>query len=273
MQPDYLLPQHDDPLDSPANAYGGLVSVITPVHNEPAYLVRAVESVAAQTVPVYEHIVIDDGSTDSTPDVLERLKRDHPYLVVFGQSRRGAAVARNLGIAAARGRYIAFLDADDVWHERKVERQIEFMETHDCAFSYGDYEEVEHRTRAHITRYRLPGTVGHDQLLRGCPIGCLTVAYNQEVLGKRYMPVVPSGHDWGLWLDLTRDGLKARKYPGLEASYSNGRSSLSSRKLRKVLHIYRLYRTREQLPRARALLRATEHALVALFKKARLIYS
>lgn len=271
MHADYLSWTDENP--AAAHPHAGLVSVVTPVHNEPAYLVRAVQSVAAQTVPVLEHVVIDDGSTDTTRDVLDRLAAENPSIVVIHQSRAGAAVARNAGIARSRGRYIAFLDADDVWHEQKVARQIEFMETHHCFFSYGDYLEVEHHTSCRLTRYRLPDAVGHEQLLRGCPIGCLTVAYNQEALGKRYMPIVPSGHDWGLWLDLTRDGLKARKYPGLEASYSNGRPSLSSRKFRKVVNIYRLYRTREGLSRFRAMARAVEHSLVALFKKARLIYS
>lgn len=273
MHADYLSWTEETPAAAGAHRHAGLASVVTPVHNEPDYLVRAVRSVAEQTVPVLEHIVIDDGSSDATRAVLDRLADEYPEIVVIHQPRSGAAVARNAGIAHARGRYIAFLDADDVWHERKVERQIGFMETHRCHFSYGDYLEVEHRTRARLTRYRLPDAVGHEQLLRGCPIGCLTVAYNQEALGKHYMPLVPSGHDWGLWLDLTRGGLKARKYPGLEASYSNGRPSLSSRKFRKVVHIYRLYRVREGLPRFRAMVRAVEHSLVALFKKARLIYS
>lgn len=253
-------------------ALAGLVSVITPSHNEVRFLRRVVESVAAQTVPVFEHIIIDDGSEDHTWQQLHRLQAEYSHLVVLRQARRGAAAARNAGIAIARGRYIAFLDADDVWHEHKVERQVAFMEEHQCAFSYGDYVEVDYLRRHPLRRYRLPATVGHEQLLRGCPIGCLTVAYNQEVLGKRYMPEVASGHDWGLWLNITRDGVRAHKYPGVEASYSNGRPSLSSRKLRKIFNIYQIYRSNERLGRARSLFRVAAHALAALFKKMGLIY-
>ncbi|MFW5717681.1 MAG: glycosyltransferase [Spirochaetota bacterium] len=277
LQPAFHPPLRDThyrgAAQEPAPQLAGLVSVITPTHNDSAFLRRVVQSVATQSVPVLEHIIIDDGSTDRTPAILRELASQHPHLLVITQKRAGAALARNAGIDAARGRYIAFLDADDVWHERKVERQIGFMEKHGHVFSYGDYVEFD-CYRGHLRkRYNLPQTVGHAQLLRGCPIGCLTAAYNQEVLGKHHMPVVRSGHDWGLWLEITRLGVVAHKYPGLEASYSNGRSSLSSHKLRKVLHVYRIYRDGEKLTRGRAVVRALQHSAIALFKKARLIYS
>lgn len=250
-----------------------LVSVVTPAHNEARHLRRVVLSVAAQTVPVCEHIVIDDGSTDQSLAVLDDLQEQFPRLVVISQRRAGAAAARNRGIQIARGRYIAFLDANDVWEDRKVERQIGFMERSGRYFTYGDYLEVGHFDRRPMKRYHLPTSVGHRQLMRGCPIGCLTAAYNQEALGKRYMPRVKSGHDWGLWLDLTKDGIRAWKYPGLEAAYSNGRPSLSSRKFRKIVNVYRIYHQREGLSRTRSLLRALEHSLVALAKKAGLLYN
>ncbi|MFW6288498.1 MAG: glycosyltransferase family 2 protein [Spirochaetota bacterium] len=253
--------------------FAHLVSVVTPVYNEAAYLDRCVASVASQSVPVFEHIIVDDGSTDETSDTLELLAARYLHIVVVTQARRGAAAARNVGIERARGRYIAFLDADDVWHPRKVEHQIRFMEERGYSFTYGDYVEVEHRTGRRLKGYHLPDSVGHRQLLRGCPIGCLTVAYNQETIGKRYMPLVRSGHDWGLWLELTREGMRAHKYPGVEASYSNGRASLSTRKLRKVLYVYRIYRDNEGLSRAAAILRALGHSVAALMKKARLLYS
>ncbi|MFP3959878.1 MAG: glycosyltransferase family 2 protein [Spirochaetaceae bacterium] len=249
-----------------------LVSVITPVHNDTRYLRRVVESVAGQTVAVLEHIIVDDGSHDETPEILARLAQEFSGLVLIHQKRAGAAVARNRGIEAARGRYIAFLDADDVWHPRKVERQVRFMEDRGVLFSFGDYLELDELGRHRQRQYRLPPVVGHRQLLRGCPIGCLTVAYNQEVLGKRYMPVVRSGHDWGLWLSLTREGIRAVKYPGLEAAYTNGKVSLSSRKLDKVRNVYRLYRETEGLSRARAAARTVQHAAVAVAKKSGLIY-
>lgn len=250
----------------------GLVSVITPSHNQEGYLRRVVDAVARQTVAVREHIIIDDGSTDDSRVLLSRLAAEYPHLVLVFQQRAGAAAARNRGIHIARGRYIAFLDADDVWHPRKIEQQIGFMEAQGVWFTYGDYEEVDHADGGCVHRYRLPEEVGHRDLLRGCPIGCLTAAYNQQALGKRYMPAVPSGHDWGLWLELTRYGISAYKYPGLEAAYTNGRHTLSSRKLRKVKNIYRIYRESEGLAPVGAAARTAGHAARAIAKKARLLY-
>ena len=251
----------------------GLVSVVTAVHNEQRYVERVVESVARQTVGVLEHILVDDGSTDATPRLLQRLRKRHQHLVVISQAKAGAAAARNRGIAAARGRYIAFLDADDTWSPHKIEEQVRYMESHQHTFTFGDYVEVDHHSLAKQKRYNMPDSVGHAQLLRGCPIGCLTVAYNQQKLGKRYMPLVRSGHDWGLWLDMTRGGLRAHKYPGLHASYSNGHASLSSKKIRKAVNIYRIYRHGERLSRFGAMMRTAEHTVISFAKRARLIYA
>jgi len=250
-----------------------LMSVITPTHNSRHHLRDVVESVNAQTVPVYEHIIIDDGSSDDTQDILKKIEKEFSHVRIVFQKRSGAAAARNKGIEVARGRYIAFLDVDDLWGNQKVEKQLRFMEKENCIFSYGDYAEINIHNQ-HIGKYyRLPFRVGYRHLLRGCPIGCLTAAYNQEILGKRYMPLVKSGHDWGLWLELAREGVVAYKYPGVEAFYSNGKASLSSRKLHKIINIYKIYRDREKLSIFSAAFRTVQHSILAVVKKARLIYN
>lgn len=226
---------------------GASVSVITPARDAAGVLERAVRSVASQSLPVLEHIAVDDGSTDETGRLLAELSGQFPHLQTVVQSRRGAAAARNKGIERARGRYIAFLDSDDEWNPGKLERQIGFMEETGTLFSYGDY--LSHRvgSRSAPRIVRSPAELRYMDLLHGCPIGCLTVAYNQEALGKRYMPAVKRGQDWGLWLDLTRDGTVGRRYPGIEAIYHSRVGSLSRRKIRKALDIYRLYRDQEHL--------------------------
>lgn len=260
-------------MDEYCRTLSRLMSVVTPVYNDEVYIRRAVESVAAQTVPVYEHIVINDGSTDGTARVLGELQELFPHLRIITQQRRGAAVARNRGIECAQGKYIAFLDADDFWEQRKVEHQVRFMEQEECFFSYGDYVEVDHHDLRVLRSYHFPDSVGHAQLLRGCPIGCLTAAYNQHALGKHYLPLERTGQDWGLWLSLTGSGVCARKYPGVEAFYANGRHSLSNRKLRKIAGVYRIYVNYEKLSPLSALFRTCEHSFMAMIKKVGFIYS
>ena len=236
-----------------------LVSVVTPAFNAGTVIKRAVESVVSQTGFSVEHIIVDDGSQDETPGLLGALKLRHRHLRIISQPRRGAALARNAGIEIARGRYIAFLDADDEWLPDKLERQIDFMEQSGTLFSYGDYWRCRGLGEARRKHVRTPESLDYHNFLRGCPIGCLTVAYNQEALGKVYMPDVPRGHDWGLWLSLTRNGEVARRYPGLAAVYHVQSRSLSRNKLQKARDIYRIYREQEGLGAVRSLVYLAEH--------------
>lgn len=224
-----------------------LVSVVTPVFNGERHIQATIAAVAGQSIRVLEHIVIDDGSTDNTRECLQQLQQDYPHLKVICQPNQGAGVARNAGIMQAKGKYIAFLDSDDTWLNDKLEQQIGFMETTGAVFSYGDYDEVDELSGETISRFTLPERLSYQQLLNGCPIGCLTAAYNQEALGKQYMPLVRRGQDWGLWLAITRTGVDARKYPGNYARYNRLAVSLSKNKLKKMLDVYQIYAKEERL--------------------------
>lgn len=227
----------------------GLVSVVTASHNSAASIERCVRSVQGQTCVPLQHIVVDDGSNDRTVELLRELERKIPYLTVIVQANKGAGPARNTGIEAAEGRYIAFLDSDDVWLERKLEYQITFMEQQGQAFTYGDYAIVNGETGEPIGQVVTPARVAYDQLLTRCPIGCSTVAYNQDALGKRYMPAIRRGQDWAMWLALTRGGVAATKYPGSSVVYYRRKGSLSRKKLTKAIDMYRIYTVEEKLGR------------------------
>ncbi|MDX1405863.1 MAG: glycosyltransferase family 2 protein [Woeseiaceae bacterium] len=229
--------------------YNGLVSVITASYNSASSIERCVRSVHAQTCEPLQHIVVDDGSTDRTPEVLADLAREIPLLTVIRQPNQGAGPARNAGIQAAEGRYIAFLDSDDVWLEDKLQNQLAFMERQRCEFSYGDYAIVDSDSEQPLGTFMTPARLGYRQLLTRCPIGCSTAAYNQELLGKCFMPAIRRGQDWGLWLALTRRGCEARKYPGCQVIYHRRKGSLSRRKVLKAKDMYRIYTVEEQIGR------------------------
>ncbi len=223
------------------------ISIITPLHNNVGNVEEVISSVSSQGLQQYEHLLIDDGSTDGTKENVARLQTRFSNIQYIYQTRQGAAAARNVGIEAAKGRYIAFLDSDDLWLPGKLEAQIGFMQREGVAFSYGDYERRDRASEAPLGFFIAPEQVSYRDLLRGCPIGCLTAAYDQEALGKVYMPDVRRGQDWGLWLALTRLGGPARKYPGLHAIYHTGGESLSANKVAKARDIYRIYRGQERL--------------------------
>lgn len=245
------------------------VSVITAAYNSARAIERNIRSVGLQSLKPVEHIIVDDGSTDGTVDIVLRLKREFPHLRLIRQANRGAAVARNAGITMATGRYVAFLDSDDYWSEHKLKAQIGFMSANGISFSYGDYDAIDATTGALVRRHQAPDRVTYFDLLRGCPIGCLTAAFDLAVLGKRYMPDIRRGQDWGFWLVLTRDGVVARRYPGLHAFYHRSRNSLSSGKLEKVPDIYRIYRDQERFGTTRSVWYMSAHVYGALSKRRR----
>ena len=141
------------------------------------------------------------------------------------------------------------------------------MAANDVAFSYGDYYDVDATTGTVLGRHEAPKQLTYSDLLRGCPIGCLTVAFDQTVLGKRYMPDVRRGQDWGFWLALTRDGAVAQRYPGCHAYYHRAGDSLSSAKIVKVVDIYRIYREQERIGPVRTLFYLLLHVIGALTKR------
>lgn len=243
------------------------VSVITAAFNSASVIERNIRSVGKQSLKPQEHIIIDDGSLDDTVAIVHGLQGEFPHLRVIRQANGGAAKARNAGIALAAARYVAFLDSDDFWSEHKLETQIGFMAQNNVPFSYGDYHALDVATDTILGRHEAPEHLTYADLLRGCPIGCLTVAFDQTVLGKKYMPDVRRGQDWGFWLVLTRDGTIARRYPGCHAYYRRSNNSLSSAKVEKVADVYRIYREQERIGRIRSLRYLLPHVLRALTKR------
>lgn len=245
------------------------VSVITPAYNCADTITRCVESVAAQTLRPLEQIIVDDGSNDETLKVLRSLESTYDFVKVFSQSNQGAGPARNQAIEASRGRFISFLDADDYWRPRKLERQIEFMLTNNVAFSYGSYQ-IVHSDKSEATRkFTPPNQLIYKQLLTSCPIGCLTAVYDTVAAGKVYMPELRRGQDWALWLKLTRGGLTAHKYPGCEAVYTVQTNSLSGNKLRKFFDVFKVYTCSENINSVAALYYTVIHAFRVLATRKR----
>ncbi len=227
--------------------YDELVSVITPCYNSEKHLERLINSVSRQSIKVLEHIIIDDGSCDNSLLMLENFAKKNNHIKVLSQENLGAGAARNKGIKIARGKYIAFLDADDDWLEDKLKSQIAFMENNEIIFSYGNYFKVNGIDESSVGHVISPIKLIYSELLKGCPIGCLTVAYNQEYLGKIYMPNIRRGQDYALWLIIMRSGIEAHRYPGILANYRITDNSLSKNKVKKSLDIFNIYHKQEKL--------------------------
>lgn len=228
------------------------VSVVTPVWNAEATLAEAVASLRAQTRPDWEMLVVDDGSTDGSRALAERLAADEPRIRLLGwAANRGAAAARNAGIRAARGRVIAFLDADDRWTPDKLAVQLDHMEATGCPFVFASYRRIDAAGRP-LGVVRVPARVDHARLLRGNAIPCQTAAFDRLHYGPVEMPDLRRRQDYGLWLTLLARGGEAHGLPEVLADHRIRPGSLSSNKLVAAAATWRVYREVAGLSRPRA---------------------
>jgi glycosyltransferase involved in cell wall biosynthesis len=224
-----------------------LVSVIMPAFNSEDFISRAIDSILRQTFEDWELIVVDDFSLDSTKKIVdEYAELDRRVKLVELKDNAGAAAARNVAIMAAKGRYISFLDSDDSWLPTKLEKQLSFMKNNDIAFSYSAYEKIDIQGSV-VGKVNVPKKVCYQDLLKVCSIGCLTVMYDTEKLGKVYMPLIRKRQDVGLWLRMLRDIPYAYGLDEVLAQYQLRPNSISSNKLSAASYTWRLYRDVEKL--------------------------
>ncbi len=229
-----------------------LVSIITPSYNSSSLIPETIESVLAQSEINWEMIIVDDCSTDSSVEIIQSFAEyDSRIKLIQLTENSGAAVARNKGIKAAKGRYIAFLDSDDAWSPEKLEKQLAFMQANDYPFTFAAYDKVDEAGKV-FDHIGVPHKVTYSDLLKSCSIGCLTAMYDTEFFGKVYMPLIRKRQDLGLWLKL----LKKTKYAyGLNETlgfYKVRKDSISANKKSAALFTWRLYRDIEKisLPKA-----------------------
>lgn len=228
------------------------VSVITPVWDAVTTLEAAVASLQAQTRDDWEMILVDDGSRDGGGALAARLAAEDARLRLIGWAEnRGAAAARNAGIRAARGRYVAFLDADDLWWPEKLAVQIGYMERTGAPFTCAACRRVDAGGRP-LGVVRVPARIDYARLLRGNAIPCQTAAYDRLHYGEVEMPDLRRRQDYALWLRLLRDGGEAHGLPEVLADWRMRPGSLSANKLVAAAGTWAVYREAERIGRLRS---------------------
>ena len=249
-----------------------IVSIVTPVYNAARWLPQMVASVRAQTWTDWEHLLVDDGSTDESPAILEAAAAaDERVRLLRTRRNEGPSSARNLALDAARGRFIAFLDADDLWLPEKLARSLEWMKEQRFGFIYHDYRLISHDGG------RIGGVVsGPDELnvrtlhtRRGA--GCLTVVIDRErVPGLRFPDESRvSNEDFRTWLGVLRRGCIGHRLACDLACYRLSAGSRSANKLACAREVWKLYRVESKLPLARALCWWTQYAWNAFWLRLR----
>lgn len=243
-----------------------LVSVVMPAYNAERHLPTAIKSLLAQSYQEWELLLVNDASRDGTLEVARSFElHDGRIKVIDSAVNRGVSATRNAALERAEGKYIAFLDSDDVWHPQKLEKQIPFMEKENVLISYGWYQRIdEHGKR--LGEVRAPARIGYEELLKSNFIGNLTGVYNAQALGKEYFTDYRH-EDYVAWLSLIRRAGEARGIPELLGMYRVYAGSLSSNKLRTLGWQWRIYREHQSLSFLQACRYMLSYGNHALYKR------
>lgn len=225
-----------------------LVSIITPTYNCGKFIAETIESVIDQSYANWEMIIVDDCSKDNTKEVVEEyMKKDNRIKYHLLDKNSGAAVSRTKAMELAKGKYIAFLDSDDLWPKNKLEKQIKFMEDNNYNFTCTDYEQIDEKGNSLNKIIKTKKKTNYNGVLLTCPVGNSTVMYNVEALGKFEVPNIRKRNDDALWLQI----LKKEEYIyGMDEvlmKYRIRENSISSNKLELVKYHWILYRDIEKL--------------------------
>ena len=226
------------------------VSIITPVYKCEQYIEETIKSVQAQTYTNWEMILADDCTPDNSPEIIKAMSASDPRIRYLRlKENGGAAVARNAALEAASGRYIAYLDADDIWLPQKLERQIKFLNENNVQFSCCDYEKIEADGASLSKIVHMPKTITYEQLLRNTIIQTVGVIVDLKSVDMKLlvMPNIRRGQDSATWLQMLKNGVVFTGQNEVLAQYRKTPKSLSSNKFKAMQRTWKMYRDVEKL--------------------------
>ena len=226
-----------------------LVSVIMPCYNMERFIAFTIESVQRQTYPNWELCIVDDTSSDKTVEIIKSYQeKDERIRFSVKPKHSGIADTRNQCIQMAQGQYLAFLDADDVWHPEKLETQLQFMMQNHVGFSYSSYDCIDEAGNPLDKQVKAAGDLTHDDYLHNTIIGCSTVMIDTDIIGEVVVPKFRTSEDTATWLNILRKGHLAYAIDTPLTSYRIRRRSASSNKLKASYDLWKVYRQQEKMP-------------------------
>lgn len=246
------------------------VSIITPSWNSEKYIAETIKSVQNQTYQNWEMIIVDDCSTDHTVEIVEAIAKEDPRIRIIRQSvNGGAAKARNRSLDDATGRYIAYLDADDIWKPYKLEKQVAFMKSKSCGFSCASYEVIDDVGKPLNKQVHMLPEVDYVGFLTNNLLQTVGIMVDTEVVDKSYleMPDIRRRQDAATWLQVLKAGYKCYGLDEVLAEYRRAAGSLSSNKMKAVKGVWRLYRDIEHLSLPFSCYCFIRYAFLAVWKR------
>lgn len=227
---------------------GSLVSIITPTFNSEAFILETLQSVQRQTYQNWELIIVDDASLDSTEDLVKNEAFEDSRIQFYKlETNSGAGVARNFAIKKAKGKYIAFLDADDLWKFDKLEKQIHFLNQEKIPFTFSFYDCINEKGKYLNKRVEAPHKLTYRQLFFCNYVGNLTGIYDTDYFGKIEISSTRKRQDWIMWLTILKKIKVAYAVPESLAFYRIHENSISSSKFKLLKYNFNVYRNFHKL--------------------------
>lgn len=245
-----------------------LVSIIMPSYNTGWFIKETIESVQAQTYSHWELIIVDDCSNDSTDEIVKEYLVDERIRYIKNDTNSGAAVSRNRALREAKGKWIAFLDSDDLWHPEKLERQLRFMEENNYKFTFTDYRiQLNGKWLPYI--YTGPSIIDERRMKDYCYFSTITVIYDREYVGVVQIEPVRKNNDYAMWLKIIKK-TPCYRFPECLSSYRKHDGSISSgSKIKLIKHHYIMWRVAEKKNALSAVVLTIRNLFWGVWKKLR----
>lgn len=243
----------------------GLVSIVMPSYNCEKYIEASIKSVLSQTYTNWELLIVDDCSQDNTLKIIESFADKRIQLFV-NEHNSGAAISRNIALAKAKGKWIAFLDADDIWLTTKLEEQLTFMVNKEYHFSFTDYRvSIDGSIDKYIRTG--PNVVNYKKIKKYCYFFTSTVVYDSESVGLIQIKDLKKNNDYAMWIEALKK-VSAYRYPKFLSIYNKHKNSISSEHIFKLVKWhYILFRNQCEYSRIHSALLTTRNLWYGFWKK------
>ena len=244
-----------------------LVSIIMPSYNTAQYIADSINSVINQTYENWELIIVDDCSTDNTDEIVNEFLKDKRIKYFKNEKNSGAAISRNKALREAKGRWIAFLDSDDLWVPEKLEKQIKFMEENNYYFSYSYYQEINEQGKNLGVEIQGPKVVTKFGMYNYCWPGCLTVMYDVKKIGLVQIKDIKKNNDYAMWLKVIKKA-DCYLYPYSLAFYRKRTGSISRQSYVKLIKWhYKLFREADERNSINSIILTIGNLIFGVIKK------
>lgn len=225
-----------------------MVSVIIPVFNSEKYLKNTIKSALGQSYTNIEIIVVDDCSQDNSGEIVLRMQKRHSNIRYYRlEKNEGVASARNKALELAIGRYVAFLDSDDLWSKDKIERQLELMDKTNIGFCFTAIEMINEKGEIIRQKRKVPEKVNYSFLLRNTIIPTSSVLIDRDIVSDFRMPLLRSGQDYATWLNVLGKGITAYGINEAKVRYRVSNNSLSSNKFKSIKQVWSIQVVQEKI--------------------------